>query len=126
VSCLFLRSDAAEKSRLKDFFSEVTTTASYAGNSVVSGHADSEEILRNMANEMPDSITQVLLAALNAVDDVVERDAEHSASIIAETVPAVKALTELSKLQIRGNVDDRQNRFVATIRLSMDKFKSAS
>lgn len=69
-----------------------------------------------MSNQMPDSIARVLLAALNAADELVERNAEYLEPVRAEVVPAVKALADL----------DCQNRFVATIRLSLDKFRSAS
>jgi hypothetical protein len=75
---------------------------------------------------MPDSITRVLLAALNAADEVVERNSDLAESVSVEAAPVVRAFAGLAKTQVLDTLHDRQNRFVATIRLSMDKFKSAS
>ena len=77
-----------------------------------------------MSNQMPDSITRVLLAALNAADDMVERSSNLSGP--TEVVCVAQALAELTKLEILDSADRRQNRFAATISLSMDKFRSAS
>ncbi|OKO86840.1 hypothetical protein [Bradyrhizobium sp. AS23.2] len=79
-----------------------------------------------MPNQMPDSITRVLLAALNAADEVVERNSEFAEPVSAEAVPVAKALAGLTSMQVLDVADDRQNRFAATIRLSMDKFRAAS
>ncbi len=79
-----------------------------------------------MSNQMPDSITRVLLAALNAAEEVGEGDLESAEPLATEIVTAAKAVTGLARMRSPEVADDRQNRFVATIRLSMDKFKSAS
>lgn len=79
-----------------------------------------------MSNQMPDSITRVLLAALNAADEAVERNSDIADALNVEVAPVVKAMAELTKLRVRDFADDRQNRFAATICLSMDKFRSAS
>lgn len=79
-----------------------------------------------MSNQMPDSITRILLAALNAADDMVERNIEFAAPVGAEILPAAEALADLTKMQILDIPDSRQDRFAATIRLSMDKFRAAS
>ncbi|MBR0993735.1 hypothetical protein JQ580_23710 [Bradyrhizobium japonicum] len=78
-----------------------------------------------MSNHMPDSITRVLLAALNAADEVVERNADLASQVRTEMMPVVRAFSDLTKVQVSDTLDDRQNRFVATIRLSLDKSKSA-
>jgi hypothetical protein len=79
-----------------------------------------------MSNQMPDSIARVLLAALNAADEVVERNSEFAEAVSAEVVPAARTLAGLTGMQVLDVADDRQNRFATTIRLSMDKFRSAS
>lgn len=79
-----------------------------------------------MSNQMPDSITRILLAALNAADDMVERNIEFAGPVGAEILPAAKVLVDLAKIQILDIPDSHQDRFAATIRLSMDKFRSAS
>ncbi|MDN3275920.1 hypothetical protein QWJ07_16785 [Frankia sp. RB7] len=78
-----------------------------------------------MSNPMPDSITRVLLAALNAADEVVERNSDLAGPVSVEAAPVAKALAGLTKTRVEL-VDDRPNRFAATICLSMDKFRSAS
>ena len=75
---------------------------------------------------MPDSITSVLLAALNAADEMVELDSALSEPINAELGPAAQALADFARLSVRDLADDRQNRFAATICLSMEKFRSVS
>ncbi|MEH2492875.1 hypothetical protein [Bradyrhizobium sp. AZCC 2230] len=79
-----------------------------------------------MSNQMPDSITRVLLAALNAADEVVERNSDLAVPVSAEVAPVVKALAALTRMPVLDLADERQNRFAATICLSMDKFRSAS
>ncbi|MBR0836998.1 hypothetical protein JQ612_27705 [Bradyrhizobium manausense] len=75
---------------------------------------------------LPDSITSVLLAALNAADEAVERDSTLTEPISAEAAPAAQALANFAKLSMPDFGEDRPNRFAATICLSMEKFKSAS
>ena len=84
------------------------------------------EAPKKMSNQMPDSITRVLLAALNAVDEAVERNSDLAGPVSAEVLPVAKALAGLTKMPLLDLADDHQNRFAATICLSMDKFKSAS
>jgi len=79
-----------------------------------------------MSNHMPDSITRILLAVLNAAEEVVEGDSEAAEPLGAEIAPAARALAGLAGMRAPDIGEDRQNRFVATIRLSMDKLKSAS
>jgi len=79
-----------------------------------------------MSNQLPDSITRVLLAALNAADELVERNSDLAGPVSAEAVPVARAFAGLTKLQVLDTADDRPNRFAATICLSMDKFRSAS
>lgn len=79
-----------------------------------------------MSNQMPDSITRVLLAALNAADEIVDRNSDLAMPVSAEVAPVIKALAGLTRMPVLDLADDRQNRFAATICLSMDKFKSAS
>lgn len=79
-----------------------------------------------MSNQMPDAITRILLAALNAADDMVERNIEFAEPVGAELLPAAEALADLTRMQTLDIPDNRQDRFAATIRLSMDKFRSAS
>ncbi|WP_027516229.1 hypothetical protein [Bradyrhizobium sp. WSM1417] len=74
---------------------------------------------------MPDPITRVLLAALNAADDVVKRKLDLAETMSGEVASVAKALSELTTIQL-PIADDRQNRFASTICLSMEKFKSAS
>ncbi|WP_339037649.1 hypothetical protein WHZ78_07655 [Bradyrhizobium symbiodeficiens] len=68
-----------------------------------------------MSNQMPDSITLVLLAALNAADELVEQNSDLAGPISVEALPVARALA-----------GDRPNRFAATICLSMKKFRSLS
>jgi len=75
---------------------------------------------------VPDSITSVLLAALNAADDAVERDAMLAEPINAEVAPAAEALAHFARLSMPEFAEDRSNRFAATICLSMEKLRSAS
>lgn len=75
---------------------------------------------------LPDSITSVLLAALNAADEAVQRDSTLAEPINAEVLPAAQALANFAKLSMPDFAEDRPNRFAATICLSMEKFKSAS
>jgi len=93
---------------------------------MLSGHAGSGEAPRYMSNQMPDSITRVLLAALNAAEEVVERNLDLAGPVGDEVVPVAKALAGLARVQAWDGADGRQNRFAATVCLSMDKFKSAS
>lgn len=79
-----------------------------------------------MSNPMPDSITRVLLAALNAADEIVERNSDLAVPVSAEMARVAEALAGLTKTPILDIAHDRQNRFAATICLSMDKFRSAS
>ncbi len=79
-----------------------------------------------MSHQMPDSITRVLLAALNAADEVVERNADLAMPVGAEVAPVVKALAGLPKMPVLDMGHDCHNRFAATICQSMDKFRSAS
>jgi len=95
-------------------------------NPVLSGHAGSQEAPQDMSDKMPDSITQVLLAALNAADEALERDAQFAGPLRAEMAPVAEALAELTRSQVVDCYDERPNRFAATICLSMDKLRSAS
>ena len=79
-----------------------------------------------MSTQMPDSITRVLLAALNAAEELGGGDSETAEPLVAEIAPAAKALAEFAKVRAPEITDDRQNRFVATIRMSLDKSRSAS
>jgi len=79
-----------------------------------------------MSDQLPDSITRVLLAALNAADEVVERNLDLALPVSAEMAPVMRALAGLTSMPVLDITDDRQNRFAATICLSMDKFRSAS
>lgn len=80
----------------------------------------------HMSNQMPDSITRVLLAALNAAEEAIERNSDAVVPLGTEAAPVAEALVGLAKIQALNFAEDRQNRFAATICLSMDKFRSAS
>ena len=79
-----------------------------------------------MSSQMPNSTTRLLLAALNAADEVIEGNSDFAGSLSVEKIPVARPLTGLSTMQSLDIADDRQNRFAATICLSMDKLKSAS
>ena len=79
-----------------------------------------------MSIQTPESITRVLLAALNAADDIANCNSDPMGAMSAEAASVATALAELVKVQVSETIDDRQNRFAATVCASMNRLRSAS